>query len=555
VSSLRAVMRRLDPWAALLLGVLLALGVVILLATPGPWQRVVGKDAPVRIEPPAPDDLALFVLGGRDGACSGIVWLHLDPQRSALTAVVIARRVSAFAPGAGFAPVGDIVDSLGPLAAATALGRALHVRMNAWVTLDRQALEQAVQPMFPMNGVRAARTRYRDARASWRGRGGAEKSWATQYETLRAALPQVPFEQLNVVAFSNYVLGFGFVKSDLTLQGATWLADALRQADTGHVAVRAAPVVVERCRGGQVWRVDSGRMELLRQSLALGLTPPETGALVTPRLRAAHVLVVVPFPRGPAAAYAAQVRRSLQRSSGAPVAVTVVSGTDDGLADRAARVLDTRPALAVLVAPATAEPSRRAVAAVASVCAMLRARGQEAVVSGPLPAPSASAIASPARAGLAAVVMAGGSPVSWLPGAPPVVVGAWSAPSGMGFAARANVETLVRVCWPGTLAPRLASTRLRFGFVAAQQTRVGVMATRSGAQEGILEQLRLWGYVGEPLALDGAGWQPPAPGPALYYRGGERTAATALAGDLGLSARSVISSGDAPRDLVLVLAE
>ncbi len=48
MSYLRAVMRRLDPWAALLLGVLLALGVVILLATPGPWQRVVGKEPPVR---------------------------------------------------------------------------------------------------------------------------------------------------------------------------------------------------------------------------------------------------------------------------------------------------------------------------------------------------------------------------------------------------------------------------------------------------------------------------------------------------------------------------
>ena len=43
VKLLRAVVRRLDPWAALLLGGLLALGVVILLATPGPWQRVVGR--------------------------------------------------------------------------------------------------------------------------------------------------------------------------------------------------------------------------------------------------------------------------------------------------------------------------------------------------------------------------------------------------------------------------------------------------------------------------------------------------------------------------------
>ena len=60
---LRAVAQRLDPWAALLLGVLLALGVVILLATPGPWHRVVGPPSAVQLEPPPPEDVAVFVLG------------------------------------------------------------------------------------------------------------------------------------------------------------------------------------------------------------------------------------------------------------------------------------------------------------------------------------------------------------------------------------------------------------------------------------------------------------------------------------------------------------
>ena len=155
--------------------------------------------------------------------------------------------------------------------------------MDAWVTLDRKALELAVEPMFPMNDVRAARTHYREARAAWRGRGGAERAWATQYETLRVALPRVSFEELDVVAFSNYVLGFGFVESDLTLQGATSLADAVRQVDPGRVAVRPAPVIAERSRGGEVWHIDSSRMEPLRQSLDFGLAPPEIGRLVTTR--------------------------------------------------------------------------------------------------------------------------------------------------------------------------------------------------------------------------------------------------------------------------------
>ena len=77
-----------------------------------------------------------------------------------------------------------------------------------------------------------------------------------------------------MVAFSNYVLGFGFVRSDLTLQGATSLAEALKEVDRNLVEVRAAPVVVERCRGGEVWHADASRVEPLHQSLLLGMRPP-----------------------------------------------------------------------------------------------------------------------------------------------------------------------------------------------------------------------------------------------------------------------------------------
>ena len=395
MSYLRAVMRRLDPWAALLLGVLLALGVVILLATPGPWQRVVGKEPPVRLEAPAPDDVAVFVLGGRAGSCTGIVWLHLDPTQNALSAVVVAPRVSGFVPWDGAAPLAEVVDAAGASTGAAALGRALGVSMDAWVTLDRRSLELVVQPMFPMNDVRAARTRYREARAAWRGRGGPERAWATQYETLRVALPRVAFSELGVVAFSNYVLGFGFVESDLTLEGATSLGEALQEVDPARVSVRAAPVIAERCRDGEVWRLDASRLEPLRQSLAIGLTPPETVDLVTRRTRPARVLVVAPLPRARAARYAAEVSARLDQSAGAPVEVTLVAGADDRLAFRAARELDARPALAALVAPAPASP--KATAAVAKVCAMLRNRGQEAVAAGPLPARASAAAGSGAR--------------------------------------------------------------------------------------------------------------------------------------------------------------
>ena len=525
------------------------MGVVILLATPGPWQRVVGKEPPVRLEAPAPDDVAVFVMGGRGSSCSGIVWLHLDSTRQALTAVVVAPSVSGFSPTDGYAPISAIAQGPGPAAAAAALSGALGVSMDAWIALDRKAADLVVRSMVPKSDVRAARTRYRAARAAWHGRGGPEKAWTTQYDTLRVALPQVEFQDLGVVAFSNYVLGFGFVRSDLTLQGATSLGEALRDVDPGKVEVCAAPVVVERCRSGEVWHVDASRVEPLRQSLAIGIRPPETDHLIRVRERAARVLVVAPFARAAAERYAAQVRRDLARSAGAPVQVTLVQGADGRLAYRAARELDRRPVLAVLVAP----PSAAGAPAVQQVYAMLRTRRQQAVVSGPLPAATTAA----ANADQSAVA-AGRLPVSWLPEVDSVGTSGSSGggrADGLVAAARDNVQTLVRACWPGTLAPRLPSTTLGFAFVEARHTGVGVVSASEPAAAAVLERLRLWGFPASRLALAAGGWQPPQPGPSLCYRPGSREAAAALAGDLGLSPGSVVRVDDSPRKLVVVLED
>ncbi len=545
MSWLRAVARRLDPWAALLLGGLLAMGVVILLATPGPWQRVVGQESPVRLQAPAPDDVALFVMGGRGGSCSGVVWLHLDAERQALTAVVVAPRISGFSPTDGYAPLAAIAGSAGPRAAAEALSGALGVSMDAWVALDRKALDLVVEPMFPMSEVRAARTRYREARAAWRGLGGDEDAWATQYESLRVALPQVAFEEHGVVAFSNYVLGFGFVRSDLTLQGATSLAGALKEVDRNLVEVRAAPVVVERCRGGEVWHADASRVQPLHQSLVLGMRPPETGRLVTERTRAARVLVIAPLSRLNAARYAAEVRRRLAASAAAAVEVTVVYGADERLAFRAVRELDRRPALAALVAPA--RPSAPATAAVTRVCAMLRKRREEAVVSSPLLAGQAE---SSTDAGLAleAALAAGRLPVSRLSSTDPYATG--GALAALEAAARANVQTLVRACWPGTLAPQLSSTRLGFSYVEARHTGVGVVSASDVAAAALLRKLRLWGFPASRLSLDDGGAVTGA-GKTLAFLPGNRVAAMALAGDLRAPSGSVTRSGDTPRKVVV----
>ena len=182
---------------------------------------------------------------------------------------------------------------------------------------------------------------------------------------------------------------------------------------------------------------------------------------------------------------------------------------------------------------------------------MLRNRRQEAVVSGPLPGPSVAEAAK-------AAAVAGRLPVSWLTEAQSAGAsgdGTGATGRSLVAAARDNVQTLARACWPGTLAPRLRSTALGFTFVAARHSGVGVLGTSEPAVAGMLQRLRLWGFPAARLTLEDGGWQPPAPGPLICYRPGSRVAAAALAGDLGLSPQSVVRSDDSPRRLVLVLQD
>jgi len=403
VKLLRAVLGRLDPWAALLLGVLLALGVIILLATPGPWHKVVGPAPPGQPAPPAPTNVAVFALGGADGACSAIVWLHVAQAPPALTAVVLAPETQGFVPGAGFTPLRRIVDEVGPGAAATALGEELDVPMDAWIALDRQALRLALAPRSPAGEGRAPLLRYARSQAAWEGRGKASRAWTTQYQSLGATLARLPFARINIVSFSNYVLGWGHVQSDLNLQGATSLATTLEELMPTQVDVRGAPAIVETCRRAEAWRVDRATMEQMAQSLAFGLTPPLTGTSIKRRPRPARVLVVLPGPGYRSDAYVSEVRRRLQRSAGAPVAVQVVRAPRWGdLVARASAAAEAWRPLAVLVAPplgvGDAQTAQAAADALRRLGERLRASGQPAVMSAPLPAETTATVAPAADA-------------------------------------------------------------------------------------------------------------------------------------------------------------
>ncbi len=186
---------------------------------------------------------------------------------------------------------------------------------------------------------------------------------------------------------------------------------------------------------------------------------------------------------------------------------------------------------------------------------MLRDRGQEAVVSGPMPPGASGSTGTVTSDALEAAVVAGRLPISWLPAAGTSASTAGAGRRALVAAARANVETLVRACWPGTLAPDLSSTRLGFAFIAARHTGVGVLGASETAVAGVLASLRLWGFSGGRLTLESGGWQPPLTGPAVFYRPGAKDAALALAGDLGLAPRSVVKSDDSPRETVVSLGD
>ena len=545
--------QRLDPWAALLLGVLLALGVVILLATPGPWHRVVGPPAAGRLEPSPPGDVAVFVLGEREAGCSGVVWVHVDHAEPSLTAAVVAPDTQVFLPGGGFTPIRHVVRDVGPRAAADALGAALGVTFDAWVTVDRPALRLALESLSSASGGHARVREYRRATAAWEGRGRPGASLPDQYHALAVALPDASYGAMNVVAFANYILGFGYVHSDLDLQGVTSLAATLKALVPARVQVQAVAAIVETSRGAQVWRVDRVALGRLRRALAAGDVPPPGAPRLTYVARPARVLVVLPGAAG-ADTYGEEVRRRLRRSAGAPIAVRsiVAAGPGDPAKRVAALVRHWRP-LAVLVAPLLGAPSpaviERTAATLRSVGEYLRQSGRPAVMSGPLPVQTVTGYSAEPGA-LAVAAEAGGLPVSDLA----VLQRSSSRPSpsvasSARAAARANVQTLVRACWPGALSPKLASTRLAFGFAASRRIEVAVFASSDAAAARVAAALRVWGYQAHPA--DGTGWSSGQAVTAVSYREGMRRAALALAGDLGLRRTAVVADDGAPADLTL----
>ena len=212
-----------------------------------------------------------------------------------------------------------------------------------------------------------------------------------------------------------------------------------------------------------------------------------------------------------------------------------MTGADDRLAFRAARELDRRPALAVLVAPAEPGDARRP----RSRCQGVRHAAQTPAgpcVSGPMPAGTSGSTGAATSDALEATMRRGRPPAD-LPASGRRRGPRRSAPDAERSSRRLEPTSRPSCapCWPGTLAPDLSSTRLDFAFVAARHTGVGVLGASDATGQCLRELLRLLVASGGRLALETGGWQPPMTGPSVFYRPGAKEAALALAGDLGLA--------------------
>ena len=579
MSRVRPVLRRLDPWAALLLGVLVTLGVIILLATPGPWHRVVPAVAthPPLAPPPPPRDIAVFVNGPRLEGCAGVVWLHIDYDQSRFTAVVVPVRLACDLPGAGLQPLVEIADQAGPGAAARALGARLGVSFGSWATIDPQALRDALPGFFSV-ATQVVHPRPVPLVGVWTVRQPLVRALQRQVRYLRLVLRDGAAGELNLVGFVNYVLGSTDVTTALKLQAVSAIGAALDTAGAGDLVTSSLPVVVDRRGGYERWLPSPDALLALRQSFAFDAASPVYAPTVDVR-PAGRAVVVLTSPLGRwAATYRVAFERALQGYGVRGVRVEMVACGSPAAVARAFGRRTVGSSLGVVVALGRSAtgltPATSTAAVLGAALRGVQAAALPAVVSevpGPAVAVNHTIDAQAAAAGLplsaVAAVMAapaaGGSPApgaaaSAVSPAPGAAASAGSPGAAVGDSlttalvvawARLDAATFVRAVQPAFFAPRLAATRLGVTYYERTLTRVAVVGAAAAAGR-LIARLDVFGYVAAPAP---AGSLAPAALPTVYYHPADRRLALALAGDLGLRTSQVVQSAGGSRGLTVVI--
>jgi hypothetical protein len=573
-----------------LLGVLVTLGVIILLATPGPWHRVVpavAKHPPLAPAPP-PRDIAVFVNGPGKEGCAGVVWLHVDIDLARFTAVVVPARLTCELPGAGLQPLAEIADQAGPKVAARALGKRLSVMFGSWITVDPLAVRAALPGFITIPSL--VHGRAVPLAGVWATNQSPTLALRRQVHYLRSVLKNGLGDELSLVGFVNYILGSTDVSTALKLQAASTIGAALNATGPGDLVTSSLPVTVDRRGRYQRWLPATDPLLALRQSFAFDATSPIYEPTVQTR-PAGHTVLVLTAPLGRrAATYRVAFARALRGYGVRGVVVRLRSCASAAAVGRAlAQSGTTAASLGVVVAlgrpgGSTVSPASRST--LAAALAGVRADALPAIVSEvpgagaavnhmiaaqaagaglPLspvaalltvaaagtasPAPTATPSRSPTPGGSAAPSGSVAPVTSTTPdtaatpatGATPAVsVQTVLSPSVVARWARLDAATFVRVVQPAFFAPRLAATRLGVSYYERTLTRVAVVGSSAIAAR-LAARLDVMGYAAQPASTAGPRF-PAVVQTVVYYTKPDKRQALALAGDLGLPAAQIAPS-------------
>jgi hypothetical protein len=529
----------------MLLGVLIALGVIILLATPGPWHKVVPVTPRVPAAAPPRDVLVMVTRSTDDRRCAGALWVHVGYETPAVTVVVVPARLTGLLPGAGMTPLSDVVAHAGPAAGAAAAGEALGVTFEGWITVSRAAVDEML-PM-PVEGTEgSSRPAARRSSRAWSGSGPL--AWAFGIQTRDADRYASSWRPrlFNRGAFINFVLGSPDASTDMKLQTVSALAGAIGGMARGRMTAGALPVVVYA--NGVYERVRPRPLATLayRLSFAVDDMTASLDAGVERASASDRVIVLTDADRASRRGFAGALGGVVAAHSANRVRMVVVacSSRDDierALAERAAG----RPPLAAVAAFGAAD------GATAAETAALVDAASGAAREACLPLVVAVAGGGSSATGESPEAIAAASGFPWV--ADRAIGDKPKTPDRASLAAlgAASGAGRVRAVVPRFFAPRLRATRVGFDYFERGRLEIVVTGTEGDDRTLVVERLAAMGY--RPSTSE-AGDGVVARVATVHYRSGSRSEALCVADDLGWPRSRVVVDAASPAAVTIVLA-
>ena len=541
----------------MLLGVLVALAVIILLATPGPWHRVIPATPRVQVGQEPPTDVAVFVRGvGPGRPCTAALWVHVRYDLPSVSAVVLPVRLTCRQPAAGMQPLDAIVSAAGPAVAADALAETLGITFDGWLTLGQPALREAF-PAGAVGGVPSGRRRLRMLTDTWGSQGDPAGVTNAQVRFLQAVGRSWRPGRLNLIAFTNYILGAPDSLTDMKLQAVMAVAQTLSRTPPRRIVVGALPAVVYGNGAYERWLPEPSALLAYRVSFAAEAMPPALHLSVDVRSASDSVVVLVERRDAAVKAFVTALGARVDDYAGRHLRIEMlVCAHLDEVSAALQQRREPRPPLAVVAAfgqaGADIDDSDQLVALTRAALLGARLVGLPAVVS--IPADTGGSSTDVAEM-LSAVAEDEGFPYAAMiaplpePSADPSASHLVAARSSGRLAA----ECLVRAVQPAFFSPRLPATRLGFDHFGRGSFEIGVAGLEGPATLRLLDRLRAMGYRPERIQGDGLSGDAALAVPlSLRFAEEHRAEALCVAGDLGLARDDVSLGADLPAAITLV---